>query len=127
MTRATPLRVLLVDDEAEFGSVLSKVLMRRGMDVTVAVDGPSALKLLAAGRFDVMLLDVKLPGMDGMQVLAEAGRLAADLPVILMTGHLGAVDQDSPPAGAFAVVLKPHPIPELVALIERAGMTRGSA
>jgi DNA-binding NtrC family response regulator len=116
-----PPRVLLIDDEEEFTSTLSKVLRRRHMEVNVASDGPSALLILAAERFDVVLLDVKMPGMDGIQVLQEIKKRDPALPVILMTGHLAAAREHGDlNEQAFAFVLKPHPVPDLVALVQRA-------
>lgn len=115
-----PVRLLLIDDEQEFTTTLSKILRRRGYEVTVASNGQRALESVAAACFDVVLLDVKMPGMDGMQVLAELRRCRPGVAVIMMTGHLAAGDRDELPAGAFAFVLKPHPIPDLVALVERA-------
>ena len=117
------IRVLLVDDEEEFATGLSKVLRRRGFDVNVAADAASALRMIHAQCFHVVLLDVKMPGKDGIQLLGEFKQLAPGMPVILMSGHLSVSEQDQGrQMGAFAYLLKPHPIPELVSLIlEAAG------
>jgi CheY-like chemotaxis protein len=114
-------RVLVVDDEQEFTSVLEKVLRRRSFEVTTVGDGQSALSAFTPGRFDVVLLDLKMPGgLDGLQVLEELRRRDHELPVILMTGHRAPDQEDDLGARAFALVLKPHPIPDLIKLIERA-------
>ena len=69
-------KVLLADDEVDFTAGLSKVLRRRGFEVETASDGLTAVSRIAKEPFDVIVLDVKMPGMDGIQVLAEIKRLA---------------------------------------------------
>ena len=114
-------KVLLVDDEAAFTASLSKVLSRRGFEVETASDGLTALARIAGGSFDVIVLDVKMPGMDGIQVLNEIKRLALDLRVILLTGHLSITDEETGlKGGAFAYLFKPIPFPKLVSVIESA-------
>ena len=115
------IRVLLVDDEVEFTAGVGKILRRRGFEVEEAGSGEEALALAEEGRFDVALLDVKMPGMDGIQLLGELHRLAPDVRVILMTGHLSVDEEENGRrTGAFAYLLKPHPIPELITLIQQA-------
>ena len=65
------IRVLLVDDEVNFTAGMEKVLSRRGFNVKVAADGFAALPLIAREHFDVVILDIKMPGMDGIQVLNQ--------------------------------------------------------
>jgi DNA-binding NtrC family response regulator len=114
-------RVLLVDDETEYTASLAKVLGRRHIDVTVAADGEAALAAFTPGAFDVVLLDVKMPGgMDGLEVLAELRRRDPTLPVILITGHRAPRQENELAGQAFALLLKPYPISELCALIDRA-------
>lgn len=121
-------KILLVDDEKDFTSILSKVLRHRHFDVRTASDGLSALKALAVESFDVILLDVKMPGMDGLQVLKEVRKIAPFISIILMTGHLALSNEEKVfEQGAFAFVLKPHPIPDLVALVEKAVASARSA
>jgi DNA-binding NtrC family response regulator len=110
-----------VDDEAEFTAGLGKVLRRRGLEVAEAHDGPAALAAAAEGCFDVALLDVKMPGMDGIQLMGELRRRSPATQVILMTGHLSVGGEwDKGPHGAFAYLLKPHPLPDLITVIRRA-------
>jgi DNA-binding NtrC family response regulator len=114
-------KVLLADDEVDFTAGLSKVLRRRGFDVETASDGMTAVVRIAKEPFDVIVLDVKMPGMDGIQVLAEIKRLAIDTRVILLTGHLSLSDEETGiKEGAFAYLFKPFPILKLVSLIEEA-------
>ncbi len=123
------IRVLLVDDEVEFATGLSKLLRRRGFEVEVASNAATGLALATRDRFDVALLDVKMPGMDGIQLLTEIKRVAPSIQVILMTGHLSVADEkDGMKTGAFAYLLKPHPLPELVEMIRTAaGRSRASS
>jgi CheY-like chemotaxis protein len=115
------IRVLLVDDEVSFTASMEKVLSRRGFDVNVASDGPTALALIAGEQFDVIVLDVKMPGMDGGQVLEEIRSSYPDMPVILLTGHYFSTEEEtSLKKGAYAYLLKPCPILDLVNLINAA-------
>jgi len=129
---ADPLHVLLADDEAGFVETLAKVLRKRDLVVTVATSGPAALAAAAAAAFDVVVLDLRMPGMDGLATLAALRRTNPDVPVILLSGHadLGAA-QEALRAGAVDFLLKPCPIATLVAAIEdaaeRAAVARAAA
>ncbi len=112
------IKVLLVDDEVTFATSMKKVLSRRGFDVQVATDGLTALSMIAKEHFDVVVLDVKMPGMDGTQVFAEIKRFSPDIKVILFTGHYtSGEEEDILKKGAYAYLLKPYPILQLVDLI----------
>jgi CheY-like chemotaxis protein len=114
-------KVLLVDDEVDFTASLGKILRRRGFEVETASDGLIALERITHQAFDVIVLDVKMPGMDGIQVLAEIRRLAISARVILLTGHLSITDEeDGLKGGAYAYLFKPIPILKLVELVESA-------
>ena len=115
------IRVLLVDDEVDFTASMKKVLSRRGLAVQVAADGLSALSLISREQFDVVVLDIKMPGMDGIQALGEIKRLSPDINVILLTGHYSMCeDEETLKAGAYACLFKPCPISEVVDLIVAA-------
>lgn len=102
------IRVLIVDDEPEFTAALSKVLRHRGLDVGVRPDGPSGLEAFASEHWDVVLLDVKMPGMDGLTVLEVMHKMNPKVPVILLTGHMGTADREEGlRRGAFVYLLKP--------------------
>jgi DNA-binding response OmpR family regulator len=116
-------KVLLVDDEVDFTASLGKVLRRRGFEVERANDGLIALEQITHQSFDVIVLDVKMPGMDGIQVLTEIRKLAITARVILLTGHLSITDEeDGLKGGAYAYLFKPIPILKLVDLIESASL-----
>ena len=80
-------RILIVDDEATIRLTLSTLLKRAGYEVTSAENGHEAVALLEQQRFDLMLVDLKMPEMDGMQVVAAARQRQADLAIIVLTGH----------------------------------------
>ena len=84
-------RVLIVDDEANIRLTLSALLQRTGFEVTSAGNGEEAVTLLERQAFDLMLVDLKMPGMDGMQVVAAARARQADIAIIVLTGH-GSLD-----------------------------------
>jgi len=79
--------VLVVDDEDDIRSSLRMILEYEGMEVIEQASGGEALKKLDGLRPDVVLLDIKMPRMDGLEVLAELRKRAADLPVIMISGH----------------------------------------
>jgi len=121
------IKVLLVDDEASFTASMQKVLSRRGFDVKVASDGLSALPLIAGEQFDVVVLDIKMPGMDGIQVLKEIRRFSPDIHVILLTGHYSSNEEEATlKQGAYAYLLKPYPILDLINLITAAASDKKS-
>jgi DNA-binding response OmpR family regulator len=80
-------RILIVDDEATIRLTLGMLLKRAGYEVTSAENGHDAVTLLEQQRFDLMLVDLKMPEMDGMQVVAAARQRQADLAIIVLTGH----------------------------------------
>ncbi len=121
------IRVLLVDDEVGFTSGMKHVLIQRGFHVDVAADGLTALALIHEERFDVVVLDLKMPGMDGIQVLAETKRFLPDIPVIVLPGYYSSVEEeDSLRKGAYAYLLKPYPILKLVDIIVTAASGRAA-
>jgi two-component system, OmpR family, response regulator len=101
-------RVLIVDDEVRLAEALRQGLERRGYDATVAHDGTSAFARAKSGAFDIILLDVMIPGMSGYRVL-EALRLAGvDTPVLMLTAKDGEYDEaDAFDLGADDYVTKP--------------------
>jgi DNA-binding response OmpR family regulator len=84
-------RILMVDDEASIRLTLSAILTRAGYDVTSAGNGEEAVPLLEQQAFDLLLVDLKMPGMGGMQVVAAARQRQPDIAVIVLTGH-GSLD-----------------------------------
>ncbi|WP_022662989.1 response regulator [Paucidesulfovibrio longus] len=116
-----PIRLLLVDDEAEFLQTLGKRLQRRGLRPETAHSGEAALEQLHANPADVVVLDVKMPGMGGIEALRALKREHPLTEVILLTGHadLDAAVQGME-LGAFDYLMKPMDIDELLFKIQDA-------
>lgn len=115
------MHVLLVDDEEEFLVPLMKRLKKRGIHVYGCGSGQAALKALGRHHLDVVVLDVKMPDMDGIEVLQEIKKEYPEVEVILLTGHanLEAVCEGMR-LGAFDYLMKPIEIDELLYKIEDA-------
>ena len=116
-----PIRLLLVDDETEFRDSTARALRRRDFEVTTAQDGETALAVLSAEGFDVVVLDVKMPGLDGLEVIGQLKNDRAEIQVILLTGHGSSEDAARGiEAGAFDYLIKPVDIDELIDIIHKA-------
>lgn len=116
-----PAKVLLVDDEREFVQTLSERLQMRDMGAVVAYDGPSALELVQNDDPEVMIVDLKLPGMDGMEILDQVKQINSDIEVIIMTGHGSEQDKERClDLGAFAYMQKPVDINVLSRKLKQA-------
>jgi DNA-binding NtrC family response regulator len=114
-------RILLVDDEVVFANNMSKLLTRRGYQVKAVNSGDEALRALMDNPFDVMVLDLKMPGMDGIATMHEMRRLGLFTEVLILTGH-GSIDTalEAIQLGAYDYVTKPVEIAELLSKIEAA-------
>ena len=103
-----PSKVLLVDDERDFVQTLSERLIMRDMGSAVAYDGESALNMIQEEEPEVMILDLKMPGIDGIEVLRQVKASNPDIEVIVLTGHGTEKDKDiCMGLGAFAFLQKP--------------------
>lgn len=120
-------RVLVVDDELGVRKALQRGLRAEGMDVITAADGPSALRLAQTGSFDVLLLDIMLPGLSGYRVLQHLRAQGVGTPVLLVSAKDGEVDQaDGLDLGADGYLVKPFSFVVLVAQV-RALLRRAAA
>jgi DNA-binding NtrC family response regulator len=113
-----PIRVLVVDDEEDFVEMLSLRLESAGLVVDSAYDGASGLEKVESFAPDIVVLDVKMAGMDGYEVHKELQKRRTDLPVIFMTGHGDAANAQA--TGAFATMIKPADFEELMKNIRKA-------
>jgi DNA-binding NtrC family response regulator len=115
------IRLLLVDDEVAYADVLSNRLGKRGFEVHKAYTSPEALLLLRTQTFDVAVLDLKMPDMDGIEVLKIAKQEDPGLQVIMLTGHGSATACEQGLAlGAFDYLMKPCELETLVEKIHEA-------
>jgi excisionase family DNA binding protein len=114
-------RVLVVDDEASIRDLLSKTLALAEYDVDVTPDGRSALERMRMYPYDLLIADLKMPGMDGLAVIREAKRYKADLPVIVITGfstEASAIEALN--LGVAGYLTKPFRVPQVLAAAAKA-------
>jgi len=116
------LRALVVDDEEDFLETIVKRMQRRKVDVQGVESGEAALRALEARPWDVVVLDIKMPGMDGIETLREIKKRSPTVEVILLTGH-GSIESgmQGMRLGAFDYVIKP---PDLDELLEKMAQAR---
>ncbi|MBR9977559.1 MAG: sigma-54-dependent Fis family transcriptional regulator [Bacteroidetes bacterium] len=115
------MRVLIVDDEEDMCTLLKRLFEKAGLNVSIALEGETALDLYRQNPPDVVLLDVLMPGMDGREVLLRMRRINHDIPIMFMTalaGVPGAVEAMK--AGAFDYIAKPFETDEMLRFISRA-------
>jgi excisionase family DNA binding protein len=125
-TRVAPVaagrpRVLVVDDESSIRDLLSKTLALAEYDVDLAPDGRTALERLRIIPYDLLITDLKMPGVDGLAVIREARRLKADIPVIIITGfstEASAIEAVN--LGVSGYLTKPFRIPRVLAVAAKA-------
>jgi two-component system response regulator CpxR len=116
-----PSKVLLVDDEREFVQTLSERLLLREMGSAVAYDGESALSLIKEDEPEVMILDLKMPGIDGIEVLRRVKATNPEVEVIMLTGHGSEADREvCMNLGAFDYLHKPVDIELLSGTLKKA-------
>jgi excisionase family DNA binding protein len=114
-------RVLVVDDEASIRDLLSKTLALAEYDVDLAPDGRTALERLRILPYDLLITDLKMPGVDGLAVIREARRLKADIPVIIITGfstEASAIEAVN--LGVSGYLTKPFRVPRVLAAAAKA-------
>jgi len=120
MTHANP-RILVVDDDVDTCHNLSDILTDLGYHVAIAHDGPSALELVRRNRYDVALLDLKMPEMDGLTLYREIKKIRAGTVAIIVTAFAGgATAEEAIAAGAWQVLPKPVDFPRLLRFVDEA-------
>ncbi|MCB1692907.1 MAG: sigma 54-interacting transcriptional regulator [Pseudomonadales bacterium] len=121
-------KILIVDDDEDMRKLLAIRVNSRGFDVETASDGASALKLLATARPDVVVTDLRMPGMDGMTLLEAIQREAPTVPVIMITAHGTIPDAvRATQVGAYGFITKPIDKDELFAQLDKATAPRNGS
>ena len=115
------IKLLIVDDEEDFLNSIAERLGMRDFDVSTASEGNLAVKAAKKGKFDVAILDMKMPGMDGMELLKVLKTKHKFLEVIILTGH-GAIDSavEATKLGAYAYLEKPYDFENLLEVLKKA-------
>ena len=113
--------ILVVDDEKAARKSLADILRLEGYDVTAVEDGPNALKLLEDQAFDLMLLDIRMPGMDGIEVMQKSLEISSDMQIIMLTAH-GSMESaiEALRYGAHDYLIKPSSPQEILSSVAGA-------
>ena len=113
-------KILVIDDEEVIRDLLAQTLRRCGYDVDPAEDGPAALKKVSKGFYNLLITDLKMPGMNGIDVLKEIKKVNPYIEVIIITGY-PTIERtvEAIKIGAFDFLCKPFDVPEIVAVIQR--------
>src|SRR5262249_58722502 len=113
------LRILVADDEKALQEFMRSELPRLGHEITVCPDGKAALKALEKSTFDAAILDLRMPGMTGIEVLEHLKSVAPDTEAIVMTGHASMETAiDAVRLGAFDYITKPCKLPDLEIILK---------
>src|SRR5947208_10552194 len=119
------LRVLFVDDERSLQEFMRSELPRLGHEVTVCADGRAALKALEKGAFDAAILDLRMPGLSGIEVLEHLKKVSPDTEAVMMTGHASIETASSAMRlGAADYITKPCKLADIEAVLCRMGQRR---
>ncbi len=114
--------ILIVDDEVDFAETFAERLRLRGFCVSVAYGGELALQILEESAVAVMVLDLKMPGIDGLEVLRRVKKSHPEVEVIILSGHGSELDEAyGRSLGAFEYLRKPADIGDVVEAVKRAG------
>lgn len=115
------MRLLIIDDEKAICNTLKEILQYEKYEVDIANDGMEGLKKAEAGNFDMVFCDIKMPKMDGMEVLAKLQEIDADLPVVMISGH-GTIDTavEAIKKGAYDYISKPPDLNRILVTVRNA-------
>jgi len=114
-------RILVVDDEQTVRDLVAKTLTTADYDVDTASDGPSAVERLRSTEYDLLITDLKMPGMDGLSVIREARQRSSEMPIIVITGYsteASAIEAIN--LGVCGYLTKPFRLPRVLAVAARA-------
>lgn len=115
------MRILIIDDEKAICNTLKEILQYEKYEVDIANDGMEGLKRAEAGNFDMVFCDIKMPKMDGLEVLAKLQEMDSDLPVVMISGH-GTIDTavDAIKKGAYDYIAKPPDLNRILVTVRNA-------
>jgi CheY-like chemotaxis protein len=116
--------ILIVDDNVSLCQSMALILKRKGYAVTYANDGPEAIEKVQERPFDMIFMDIKMPGMDGVETFKRISRLRPEATVVMMTAY--AVEdmvQEALKEGASGIMYKPLDLPEVFSLLEKTAQT----
>ncbi len=111
------MKVLLVDDERKFATMLAKRLVLRGIDIDYVFTGEDAVLKAETQRYDVAILDVKMPGIGGIELERKFKKLDPGMKIIFLTGHGSQTDFEAGSAEATCYLAKPIQIDELITIL----------
>ena len=119
------IKLLIVDDETRFLNAIAQRLTKRGFDVRTAENGEDAIKVARSEKFDIALLDLRMPGMDGGEVLRVLKEEHQFLEAIMLTGH-GSLESavELTKLGAFSYLPKPYELDKLIQVLQEAYQAR---
>ena len=111
--------ILVVDDRLEDRETFKDILVSKGYKVTTARDGYEAIELVKKGSFDIIFIDVKMPGIDGVKTFEEVHKIRPDIPVIMVTGYSAEeLVKDAIDKGAYACIYKPLDMDKVLKIVE---------
>ena len=111
--------ILVVDDRLEDRETFKDILVSKGYKVTTARDGYEAIELVKKGNFDIIFIDVKMPGIDGVKTFEEVHKIRPNIPVIMVTGYsVEELVKDAIDKGAYACIYKPLDMDKVLKIIE---------
>lgn len=113
------IRILLAEDDTSMREYLQRALQRVGYDVEAVGCGTEAVPLLEVGKYDLLLTDIVMPGMDGIELAQRAGEIAPDMRVMFITGFAAVTLKSGRPMPQARVLSKPFHLRELVAEVDR--------
>jgi DNA-binding NtrC family response regulator len=113
--------VMVVDDRLEDRETFKDILENKGYKVTAAPNGYEAIELVKKGNFDIIFIDVKMPGIDGIKTFEEIHKIRSDIPVIMVTGYsVEELLKDALDKGAYACIYKPLDMGKILKIVEEA-------
>jgi len=111
------MKILLVDDEKKFAMMLAKRLALRGIDVDYVFTGEQALAKAENNKYDVAILDVKMPGIGGIELKRKLSRLSPETKIVFLTGHGSEIDFETGSAEAAYYLTKPFQLEKLIEIL----------